>query len=344
MSRIVLSEPRQASTPTLPGLAPYFFTLAVCWVGLTIAAYTLARREHAPWIVAAALPAFVIESVFYVGALFASARAWFAEQFWAWTQGGILWAGALAPYLVFSLAAGTFHTRAFVMLAGLTGVLSLWFVLAPRRIAYDIGFFVIAAAPVLLRVFSRIYVAPGPVTSVRIDYLGHLMVVHVAALALLVLRRWNPGPVGPWPNWSEWRTGMLYYLFAVVPLCALALSLHAVRFAPRTGNGWFFAALAVGYFAGMFWVTVFSEELLFRGVIERALLEAGRPRWIAIALSSLLFGAVHLWLRHFPNWEWMLITTVLGLFLGWEYLLSGSIRTTMVTHTLVIVTWRMLFT
>jgi membrane protease YdiL (CAAX protease family) len=203
---------------------------------------------------------------------------------------------------------------------------------------------VIAAAPILLRVFPRIYVAPGLHTLVRVEYLGHLMVVHVAVLAMLVLRQWNPGPVGPWPNWSEWRAGLVYYLIAVVPLCALALSLHAVKFAPRTGHWWVLAALAAGYFVGMFWVTVFSEELLFRGIIERALLKPRRSPWVAIVVSSVLFGAVHLWLRHFPNWHWMLIATVLGLFLGWQYVQIGSIRATMVTHTLVIVTWRMLFT
>jgi membrane protease YdiL (CAAX protease family) len=343
MSRIVASEPRQASTPTLPGLLPYFVTLIACWLALTVFAFTLARREHEPWIVSAALPAFLIESVFYLGALFAGSRAWFEERFWSWTQGGILWASALAPYLMFSLSAGTFHSRAFLLLAGLTGVLSFWFVFAPRRTTYDAGFLVLAAAPVLLRVFPRIYFAPESNTLVRVDYLGHLMVVHVAVSALLVLRQWDPGPVGPWPNRSEWRAGVVYYLIAVAPLCALALSLHAVKFAPRTGHWWMLVALAAGYFAGMFWVTVFSEELLFRGVIERALLDTWHSRWAAIIVSSLLFGAVHLWVRHFPNWYWMSIAIALGLFLGWAYVRTGSIRATMVTHALVIVTWRMLF-
>lgn len=343
MSRIVLSEPRQASTITMPGLRPYLLTLTACWLALIVSAFMLARQEHAPWIVSAALPAFLIESVFYLGALFAGARAWFADQFWAWTQGGILWASGLVPYLAFSLAAGTFQARAFLLLAGLTGVLSFWFVFAPRRAAYDIGFLVIAGAPVLLRVFPRIYVSPASHSVVKVEYLGHLMVVHVAVLALLVLRQWNPGPVGPWPNRAEWRAGAIYYLIAVAPLSAVALSLHAVKLAPRMEHWWMLPALAAGYFLAMFWVTVFSEELFFRGVIERALLDTWGPRWAAIIVSALLFGAAHLWLRKFPNWNWMCIASVLGLFLGWAYARTGSIRTTMVTHALVIVTWRIFF-
>jgi len=335
MSRIVLSEPRQASMRMTPGLRPYFVTLAGCWVGLTIAAWVLARQEHASWIVSAALPAFLIESVFYLGALFAGTRAWFAERFWAWTQGGILWASGLAPYLVFSLAAGTVQERACVALALFTGVLSFWYVFAPRRAAYDIGFLAIAAAPVLLRVFARIYVAPAVHTVVRVEYLGHLTIIHVAAMALLVLRRWNPGPAGPWPNRTEWRAGVLYYLIAVAPLCAVALSLHAVKFAPRKGHWWTIPELAVGYFFAMFWVTAFSEELFFRGVIERALLDRWGWQWVGVVISSLIFGAAHLWLRQFPNWNWIL---------GWAYARTGSIRATMVAHTLVIVTWRIFFT
>jgi membrane protease YdiL (CAAX protease family) len=342
MSRIVVSEPRQASTPPTTSLRPYLSILVVCWVALAVAAYLFARQERAQWIISAALPAFLIESVFYLGALFEGSRLWFAERFWSWTQGGIIWVSALTPYLVLSLVAGTFQARAFLTLAGLTGVLSFWYVLAPRRPTYDLGFLIVAAGPVLLRVFQRIYIAPEP-THLRIDFLGHLMVIHVAVLALLVLRRWQPGPVGLWPNWVEWRTAFAYYLIAVAPLCIFAVSLHAVRFAPRTGPWWRLAALALGYFFGMLWVTAFSEELLFRGVVERALLNAWPSKWAAIFVSSLLYGAVHLWLGHFPNWNWVLIATVLGLFLGSAYVRTGSIRAPMVTHALVIVTWKMLF-
>ncbi|MGC2658911.1 MAG: CPBP family intramembrane glutamic endopeptidase, partial [Bryobacteraceae bacterium] len=91
-------------------------------------------------------------------------------------------------------------------------------------------------------------------------------------------------------------------------------------------------------------VTVFSEELVFRGVIEKAFLDTWRSPWPAIVASALLFGVVHLWFRRFPNWNWMWIASLLGLFLGWLYARTGSIRATMVTHALVIVTWRMLFT
>ena len=56
---------------------------------------------------------------------------------------------------MFSLTAGTFQARSCLLLAGFTGVLSFWYVFAPRRATYDIGFLVIAAAPVLLRVFPR---------------------------------------------------------------------------------------------------------------------------------------------------------------------------------------------
>jgi hypothetical protein len=57
-------------------------------------------------------------------------------------------------------------------------------------------------------------------------------------------------------------------------------------------------------------------------------------------ITSLLFGGVHLWFRHFPNWRWVILAGTLGWFCGRARNQAGSIRAAMVTHTLVITTWR----
>ena len=67
---------------------------------------------------------------------------------------------------------------------------------------------------------------------------------------------------------------------------------------------------------------------------------AGRT---ALILTSILFGGVHLWFRHFPNWQWVIIAGTLGWFCGRARNQAGSIRAAMVTHTLVITTWRAFF-
>jgi len=289
----------------------------------------------------AALPAFSLEAVFYLAAGFNETRAWFSRVPSPHAQAGLLWASALLPYLIFSLASGTFERHAFYLLAALTAVLAFWHAALPRRFAYDVGFLVIATLPVLLRVLPRIYRSPDE--HLRIDSLGHVMWIRVGVIALLVLREWDPGPFSFWPRAREWKTGLFYYALIAIPIIALALGLHVARFEVKHGEWWQVAGLAIGTFFGALWVLALGEELFFRGVIERALLDYWRSPAVAIAVSALLYGSVHLWFREFPNWRQALIGTLLGIACGIAYWRTGSVRAPMVTHALVVTTWRVFF-
>jgi membrane protease YdiL (CAAX protease family) len=289
----------------------------------------------------AALPAFLIEAVFYVAAGFEEARQWFSRINQCRTQAGLLWLSALLPYLLFSLSAGTFQGRAFQLLAVLTAVFAFWYAVFPRRFAYDAGFLIIAAAPVILHVFQRIYRSPDD--HMRIDVLGHLMWIRVGIMALLVLREWDPGSFSFWPDRDEWKTGLLYYVLVLVPIVVLALGLHDVRFVAPEGAWWQIAGIAVGTFFAILWIVALGEELLFRGVIECALLNSWRSPALAVCVSALLFGLVHLWFHQFPNWRRALVATLLGIACGIAYLRSGSVRAPMVTHAFVVATWRVFF-
>lgn len=305
------------------------------------ALYYAKLNPHSHWIMSAALPAFLVEAAFYLGSGFETTRARFGRINSPRAQGGLLWISALLPYLVFSFAAGTFQRNAFYLLAVLCAVLSFWYVVLPRRFAYDAGFLILAAAPVILRVFQRIYRSPDD--RLHIDILGHLMWIRVGIAALLVLREWNPGPVSFWPKREEWKTGALYYLLFIVPIAVVALELHDVRFAPLQGAWWRVAGIAIGTFFGILWVVAFGEELFFRGVVERALLNSRTPPIVAILVSALLFGSAHLWFHRFPDWRRAIVATILGIACGIAYLRTGSVRAPMVTHAFVVATWRVFF-
>jgi len=289
----------------------------------------------------AALPALMLETAFYLASMFESTRLAFAAIRQRRSQAALLWISALLPYLVFSFAAETFARNAFYLLAALTAVFSLWYAILPRRFAYDAGFMVIAAAPILLRVFRRIYVSPDP--HMRIDVLGHLMWIRIGVLALLVLREWKPGPFSLWPRASEWRSGLIWFLILVLPIIGLALGLHDVRFQPLQGTWWQIAAIAIGTFFGALWVIALGEELFFRGIIERALLNTWASPVVAVLLSALVFGAVHLWFHEFPNWRRACVAGLLGIGCGMAYWRTGSVRAPMVTHAIVVTTWRVFF-
>lgn len=223
----------------------------------------------------------------------------------------------------------------------LTAVLSFWYAVTPRRVVYDVGFLVIAAAPLVTQFFKRVYVAPD--AKIHLDILGHLMWIRVGIMALLVLRPWDPGAFSLWPERSEWKTGLAWYGITLVPICALALFLHDVRLAPLNGPSWLVAAQGLGTFFGILWVVALSEELFFRGFITRRLLRGGASPTIAVIVSAALFGACHLWFHEFPNWRRALVATLIGIACGIAYVRTQSVRTPMVTHALIVTTWRLFF-
>jgi membrane protease YdiL (CAAX protease family) len=302
----------------------------------------LYSRQHtnSQWVMTAALPAFLVEAVFYLGSVFESTRIWFKQIRVPRLKAALLWISALLPYCIFSVAAGTFQRNAFYLLAVLCGVFAFWYVLLPRRVAYDIGFLVIAAAPIITRVFQRIYRSPD---DTRVDILGHVMWIRLGIAALLTLREWNPGAFGFWPRAREWRAGLLWYFIFIIPIVALAVGVGDVRFQLVDGPWWRVAGIGIGTFFGILWVVALGEELFFRGVIERGLIDSWRSTVLAIAVSAVLFGSVHLGFRQFPDWRRAVTTTLLGIALGIVYARTASVRASMVTHAFVVATWRMFF-
>lgn len=289
----------------------------------------------------AALPAFLLEAIFYLGAMFQQTRAWFGRISSPRVQGALLWISAVAPYLVFSLVTGTLDRGAFYLLAALCALFAFWYVLMPRRPAYDFGFLIIAAAPIVERVFPRLYRSPDD--HLRIDVLGHLMWIRLGMLALLVLREWDPGPFSPWPTRAEWKIGILYYLAVLVPLVLVALEIHELRFALPHETWWKVVAVGIGTFFAALWVIALGEELFFRGVIARALYDTWGSPALAVLLSALIFGAAHLWFHPFPDWRRAVVAAVLGIACGIAYVQTGTVRSSMVTHAFVVATWRVFF-
>jgi membrane protease YdiL (CAAX protease family) len=128
-----------------------------------------------------------------------------------------------------------------------------------------------------------------------------------------------------------------------VPIFAVAMSLHDVRLEPLQGEWWQVAGIGIGTFLGILWVVALGEELFFRGVVERAFLNTWASPVIAILLSALLFGAAHLWFHQYPNWRRACVASLLGVACGIAYWRSGSVRAPMVTHAMVVATWRVFF-
>ena len=286
------------------------------------------------------LPAFLFESIFFLGAVFDDTRRLFASIGRPLSQSLIMLGSALVPFLIVTITAGTYDSHALLILLCLCALMSFWWILFPHRTAYDAGFLVIAAAPLVLKVFQRLYVTPVP--RVEISVLGHLAWIHIALLGLLVQRGFDIGPVGFWPKSVEWREGLLQFSIVILPASLIGIWIHFIKWGPLPLPPAEWAARALGYFFGTLWVVALSEDV-FRSVITQIFLRHGSGKIVAIIASGVLFGAAHLWYRDFPNWRFAIVAMIAHAFFTVAYVRTGSVRASMVAHALTVTTWRMAF-
>lgn len=278
------------------------------------------------------LAAFLIEYSFYLVPGFEPVRERLKGPRLPW----LLAASALLPYLVYALGTGQFAWMALAKLAGLAMVVSFWYVILPAVALADIALLCVLAAALLFKFFNSIYTAPAP--RLEVSVLGQLALIHVSAMAFLAVRGAEGTGYGFLPRRQDWIIGIRQFLYFLVVGIPLALGLGAFRFGAET-PAWKVAAT----FFGILWVVALSEEFFFRGLLQQWLGKWTGSARAGLVAASLLFGAVHLGFREFPNWRFALVAAVAGWFYGRAYEQARSIRAGMVTHALVVTTWRAFF-
>lgn len=314
-------------------LAGFRAALLIGWTALSVAGVLYARLKGIPnWAALPALAAFLVEYPFYLVPAFPGLR----ERLAGGRMPGFLVASAALPYLVCCCGAMHFQWGGFVRLVALALALGLWHVVLPAVAVADLAYLALIAAVLLGKYFDPIYRALYPDLDLAI--LGHLALIQIAAMALMLERRVHETGYGFLPNWQEWRIGALHYLYFLPVGFPLALALKAMHLAPPAPL-WKIA----GTFLGILWVVALSEEFFFRGVLQPWIEEWTWSQPVALAITSVLFGLVHVGFRGFPNWPWVLVAAALGWFCGRARNQAGNIRAGMVTHALVVTTWRAFF-
>ncbi|MGO4881342.1 MAG: type II CAAX prenyl endopeptidase Rce1 family protein [Bryobacteraceae bacterium] len=315
-------------TQTLVGFRA---ALLAGWTALSAAGWWYARAKGIPaWIALPVLAAFLIEYPFYLVPAFAHVRERF-EHSLPW-----LVVSFIAPYAMYASNTGQFRWVAFVPLTALATALSLWYRILPAAPLADFAFLALAAAVVLRGYFVPIYTSP--VAGLHLDILGHLALTRLCAMVMLVERRVPNIGYGFIPSWTEWKIGLKHFVYFLIVGIPLAWATRLVRLGPGMPV-WKIAAT----FLGMLWVVALSEEFFFRGLLQHWLSDwTGRPN-VALAGAAILFGAVHLGFRGFPNWKFAIAAGVAGWFYGRAYRQAQSIRASMVTHALVVTLWRAMF-
>ncbi len=299
------------------------------WALMIIAAGVYAQLKHIPLLLALPVAlAFAAELPFYVMA--GAPPAWLRRP-------TILFATCLAPYLIYSIPSGLFTLAGFGMLLVVAALLSFWYQILPKKTWLDILYVVLLAAVLLSKVFDQIYLSAIPKTPLGI--LGHLMMIRTAAVAVIGMRGGTRAQYVFVPAVSEWIAGVKWFLL-MLPAVLPALWATGLWLPRAHPNYW----TMIPQFLGILWVVALSEEFFFRGMLQNWL-EAGMGNRIAgLLVTSGLFGSAHLWFHGaFPNWRFVFVATIFGVFCGLAWREKRSVPTSMVTHALGATLYRVFF-
>lgn len=295
------------------------------WLALGGTGIFYARAKGIPLLTALpVIAAFLAEYPFYLVAGFPDVRERLAgPRLPLWLSGS-----AVVPYLICCCGGIPFQWLALVRLLAVAIAVSFWYVVLPASAIFDSTFLLLVGAVNVGRYFDSVY---PDVHRQHISILGILALYHMVLLTLMLERRVAETGFGFVPNLREWRVGAVNFLFFLPCGAALAIALHATHFVqPHLLTG-------AAAFLGFLWVVGLFEEFVFRGVLQRWLEEWTWNPTAALLLTSLLFGIVHYWFR---GWKWVPIAAVMGWFCGRARNQAQSIRASVVTHALVVATWR----
>jgi membrane protease YdiL (CAAX protease family) len=316
-------------------LGGFLAALLPAWIALGAVGIGFAHWRAIP--ISAAAPviaAFLIETPFYLVIGFPALRERIAASRLPGGLPAYLCLSAVLPYLACCCGAFPFHWTAFARLVLMALAIGLWFVVLPKSALTDLGFLAVTGALIVSKYLTPVY---PDFLKQHLIILGHITVIHMTVMVLILERRVADTGLGFWPAAREWRVGALHFLYFLAVAFPLNLLLKATQLLPAPRPLWIPAAA----FLGSLWVfPALSEEFYFRGVLQTWIGAWTRNRAAALAVTSAIYGLIHYWFR---GWKWVILTAVLGWLCGRARQQTGGIRAGVVTHSLVIATWRAFF-
>jgi membrane protease YdiL (CAAX protease family) len=315
--------------------------LPLFWVACAIAAYLYCQLRDIPVATAMlAFPAFLLEATFFLGLGSERLRARL-EKLPPAAVAALLTLAAAAPYCAASLALKSFEWQSLAWIAALAAVAAFWYVWLPHKAPWDVLFLLFVAVVWLSKIIPTFYASPHP--RLPLNTLGQLMWFRTGVFAMLSVRRVKGVGFGFWPAPREWKIGALYYALFLPVAAALAWAIEFAKPHLPTSGWERITLVTLGTFFGTLWVLALGEEFFFRGLLQQWLETWMSSRWGGLAVTALLFGSAHLWMRAFPNWRFAILAAAAGVFYGLAFRQARGIRASMVTHALTVTTWRVFF-
>jgi uncharacterized protein len=254
--------------------------------------------------------------------------------------GGIaLGAAAFLAYLIYGLGTNTFTLAR----AGVAGC----FVFVPMALGTSTerkpggtwqDFLTLAGIWAAVKFGPSRWLWPYP--SGRLAYVFTVLLALNVALAVFVLLRRVEGigySIGWGRHWGFFVLGS-FLVFGCIAI-PLGTAMHFIAFAPQ----WHAWSSLLFTSLGIFFFTAWPEEFLFRGLLQNMLARSSKSDLAGWWTASVVFGFSHITNLGFPNWRYVILASIAGIFYGWTWRKTGSIFASAIVHALVDVAWHFLF-
>jgi membrane protease YdiL (CAAX protease family) len=166
-----------------------------------------------------------------------------------------------------------------------------------------------------------------------------LLCVNVALATFLLIRRLpSVGySIGWGQRWWAYIAGS-FLLFGAIAI-PLGTAMHFIQFAPH----WAAWKSLPGLTLAILCFTAWPEEFLFRGLLQNMLARSTKSDLAGWWTASIVFGFSHITNMRFPNWRYVILASIAGLFYGWTWRKTGSIFASAIVHAFVDALWHFLF-
>jgi len=253
----------------------------------------------------------------------------------------LLGAAAFLAYLIYAIATSNLNLPRG---AAISGMIIIPLALAASAQRQSPGawqdYLTLAGVWVTVKFSPSHWLWPWPSPGERLAYVFTVLLCLNVALAAFVLVRKIPGigyNIGWGRRWSFFVVASFLACGAVA--IPLGLAIRFIRFAPQV-HGWF--TLPLLYIAILFF-TAWPEEFLFRGLLQNMLSRSNKSDLAGWWTTSVLFGFSHITNQGFPNWRYVILASIAGLFYGWTWRRTNSIFASALVHAAVDTTWHVLF-
>jgi uncharacterized protein len=319
----------------------------VAWAAVSLYAAYVGARAGFGWQSFAALA--VASALFAFEFFLAVPRVQEALQRLLGSRGGIL-APLIPLFAILVYCSSVTHSWA-MMFVGVAYVVAPALLLAssegkPPGTWEDYAAVAVLWLPVSLPPYHLLYrIFPYPPALTHT--LAILTALSTGVAAFVLLRRLpEVGYAAEWRPGFTWAFAFNFLVYAAIAI-PLGLkigflrwhpALHQFRGVPLSG-----VASSILSAVGILFFTAWPEEFLFRGLLQNLLSKTLRNPWAGLIVASVIFGFSHIFHAPVPNWKYVFLATIAGIFYGRAWMKTGSLVPGILIHAAVDTLWHVLF-